>query len=293
MSGDQAISADEIRAGLERILASRGFANAGRLSRLLRHSVEKTLAGEIDQLKEYSVGMEVFDRGETYDPRVDSIVRVEAGRLRSRIDEYYNGEGAGDPVRITLPRGAYVAQFDRPSTATVAPAIVAAEAPPTRRSWATLPLAAAVICGVAVMVVWLGGWGSKPESVSVAVLAFQQYSASDEDGAVAAQLTDSVTAELARLGTVSVVSHTSAMQFAGTRTPVREIARTLDAAFVVEASIENEAVGLRVMVRLVNATTDRKAWVEEFHGQPDDLPTLSKTIAAAVSAALLKSPPNP
>jgi TolB-like protein len=140
------------------------------------------------------------------------------------------------------------------------------------------------------MVVWLGGWGSKPESRSVAVLAFQQYSASDEDGAVAAQLTDSVTAELARLGTVGVVSHTSAMQFAGTRTPVREIARALDAAFVVEASIENDITGIRMMVRLVNATTDRKVWVEEFHGRPDDLPTLSKTIAAAVSAAMLKAP---
>jgi TolB-like protein len=140
------------------------------------------------------------------------------------------------------------------------------------------------------MVVWLGGWRTTPDNRSVAVLAFQQYSASDEDGAVAAQLTDSVTAELARLGTISVVSHTSAMQFAGTRTPLREIARTLDAAFVVEGSIENETLGIRVMVRLVNATTDRKTWVEEFHGRPDDLPALSKTIAAGISAAALKAP---
>jgi TolB-like protein len=80
------------------------------------------------------------------------------------------------------------------------------------------------------------------------------------------------------------------MQFAGTRTPVREIARTLDAAFVVEASIENDTAGIRAMVRLVNATTDRKTWVEEFHGRPDDLPTLSKNIAAAVSAAVLMAP---
>jgi hypothetical protein len=213
VSEDQAISADEVRAQLERIVASRGFANAGRLSRLLRHSVEKTLAGEIDQLKEYSVGMEVFDRGETYDPRADSIVRVEAGRLRSRIDEYYNGEGAADPVRITLPRGAYVAQFGRPAAAALPTAVLptTAVAPMpglrARRGWATWPLTAAVICGTAVMVVWLGGWGSKPDNRSVAVLAFQQYSASDEDGAVAAQLTDSVTAELARLGTVGRLSY--------------------------------------------------------------------------------------
>ncbi len=82
------------------------------MSRLLRYVVEKTLAGEADQLKEYAVGVEVFDRDDKYDPRLDSIVRVEAGRLRSRLDEYYNGEGAASPIRINLPRGGYVAQFE-------------------------------------------------------------------------------------------------------------------------------------------------------------------------------------
>jgi hypothetical protein len=104
----------DIRAELERILASKGFATAGRLSRLLRYVVDRTIAGGADQLKEYSVGMEVFDRDANYDPRLDSIVRVEAGRLRSRLDEYYNGEGAGSSIRISLPRGGYVAQFDKP-----------------------------------------------------------------------------------------------------------------------------------------------------------------------------------
>ena len=73
----------DVRAELDRILASKGFATAGRLSKLLRYVVDKTLAGETDQLKEYSVGIEVFERDEKYDPRLDSIVRVEAGRLRT------------------------------------------------------------------------------------------------------------------------------------------------------------------------------------------------------------------
>ena len=116
------IPAADIKAELDRILASKGFATAGRLSRLLRYVVEKTLAGEADQLKEYAVGVEVFDRDDKYDPRLDSIVRVEAGRLRSRLDEYYNGEGAASPIRISLPRGGYVAQFE-PREATPAPAV--------------------------------------------------------------------------------------------------------------------------------------------------------------------------
>lgn len=281
-----------IKAQLERILASKGFVSAGRLSRLLRHVVERTLAGQADQLKEYAVGMEVFDRDDTYDPRVDSIVRVEAGRLRSRLDEYYNGEGAADPVRIALPRGAYVAQFeDRASTppAVAAVEVVEAAAAATaapRATWVAWAVAAGVIGSVFALTAWLGRSPSTQGPPSVAVLAFEQYSASDEDGAVAAQLTDSVTAELARLGTVSVVSHTSAMQFAGERRPLRDIAKALNAGYVVEASIENVEGGISVMARLVNAGTDRKVWVQDYAGRSDDLRTLSRQIAAGVSGAL-------
>jgi len=292
VSDHLAISHEEVRAELERVLASRGFVNAGRLSRLLRHVVEKTLAGEADQLKEYSVGMEVFDRDEKYDPRVDSIVRVEAGRLRSRLEEYYSTDGAADPVRISLPRGAYVVQFAHPAAAPIAPVSTAAAAPASpRHNWTTWAMTAGLIGITLVLVAWLGGSPSSQEQPSVAVLAFAQYSAGDEDGAVATQLTDSVTAELARLGTVSVVSHTSAMQFAGERKSVREIARTLGATFIVEGSIENDAEGIRVMTRLVNGTTDRKVWVEEFAGRPSDLRGLSRNIAAGVAEALLKGPP--
>ena len=99
------IPGPDVRAELDRILASKGFANAGRLSKLLRYVVEKTLAGETDQLKEYAVGIEVFERDEKYDPRLDSIVRVEAGRLRSRLDEYYNADGSSSPIRIALASG--------------------------------------------------------------------------------------------------------------------------------------------------------------------------------------------
>ena len=95
----------DVRAELDRILASKGFATAGRLSKLLRYVVEKTLAGETDQLKEYAVGIEVFERDEKYDPRLDSIVRVEAGRLRTRLDEYYNGDGSSSPIRISAAAG--------------------------------------------------------------------------------------------------------------------------------------------------------------------------------------------
>jgi len=290
MNDHQPISNEQVYAELERVLASRGFVSAGRLSRLLRHVVEKTLAGETDQLKEYSVGMEVFDRDDKYDPRIDSIVRVEAGRLRSRLEEYYGADGAADPVRISLPRGAYVALFEPHQ----APPPVPVQEPDTiaspRRVWAAWALSAGVVALVVAAVTWMSRPPPADGPPSVAVLAFEQYSSSEDDGAIAGQLTASVTAELARLGTVSVVSHTSAMQFAGERKPLREIASALNAAFVVEASIENVSGGIRVMARVVNAATDRKMWVEDYAGRPDELAALSRQIAAGVSAAVLKAP---
>jgi TolB-like protein len=284
------IPAADITAELERILASKGFATAGRLSRLLRYVVEKTSAGEADQLKEYAVGVEVFDRDDQYDPRLDSIVRVEAGRLRSRLDEYYNGDGAGSPIRISLPRGGYVAHIERrtePVPPQVVPAVVAAE---KRRAWAAWPLTAGLICAVAAMVVWLGGWNRTPpkSGPAIAVLAFEPWSSTTEDAALAARMTESVTTELARLGTVGVPSHTSAMQFAGVRTPLREIAAALNANFILEASLEREPDGVLVTTRIVSAETDRKIWVADYRGATGDVRGISQRIAFDVSAELLR-----
>jgi TolB-like protein len=280
----------DITAELDRVLASKGFAAAGRLSRLLRHIVEKTVAGEADQLKEYAVGVEVFDRDDKYDPRLDSIVRVEAGRLRSRLDEYYNGDGAASPIRISLPRGGYVAQFEQraeaPGPATV-PAPAVAE---RRRTWVAWPLTAGLICAVAAMVVWLGGWNRTPpkSGPAIAVLAFEPWSSTAEDAALAARITESVTTELARLGTVGVPSHTSAMQFAGRQKPLREIAAALHADFILEASVEREPNGVLVTTRIVNVETDRKIWVADYRGAADDVRGISQRIAFDVSAELLR-----
>lgn len=98
------ISAEAVRSELETILSSPGFARSERLSRFLRFAVEKTLQGEGDRLKEYLLGVEVFDKGESYDPRIDPIVRVEAARLRSKLKDYYLTDGRSDTVLIDLIR---------------------------------------------------------------------------------------------------------------------------------------------------------------------------------------------
>lgn len=104
---DMPIAREDVVRELERILASRAFQGAGRSGALLRFLLERTLVGQAEQLKEYTVGAEALGRGESFDPRTDAIVRVEISRLRSRLSHFYANEGAANPVRISIPKGSY------------------------------------------------------------------------------------------------------------------------------------------------------------------------------------------
>src|SRR5215471_11182119 len=119
---DAQIPADVVRAALDRVLASRCFANAPALRRLLGYIVDHTLSGKGDALKEYTIGVDVFDRGASFDPKTDTIVRVQARRLRTKLAEYYLTEGADDAVVIEVAKGGYVPRFQlhRPAGSRVA-----------------------------------------------------------------------------------------------------------------------------------------------------------------------------
>jgi Tol biopolymer transport system component len=112
---------DAVHRQLEKIIASARFASAHKLTHFLRVIVDESLAGRGDQIKEYTIGVEVYSRRPGYDPRLDSTVRVEAVKLRKRLSEYYAGEGQNDSVIITIPKGRYAPVFesrmpDRPSS---------------------------------------------------------------------------------------------------------------------------------------------------------------------------------
>lgn len=281
----------DVRAELDRILATRGFASAGRLTKLLRYVIDKSLAGQSDQLKEYSVGVEVFDRDANYDPRLDSIVRVEAGRLRTRLDEYYNGEGAASPIRISLPRGGYTAVFEHRNEPPPPMESASAVTVTKPRSSATIPLAAGLILIVAAMVWFLAGRNRHAPAdtrPTAAILPFEANMIGGDNSNYSALMTEAVTSELARLGTISVASYTSAMQFEGQRRPMSEIAAALKSAYVVEASIDDEASEILVVARIVNTETDRKTWVADYRGARDDIRGLAQRIAFDISAAIVK-----
>jgi TolB-like protein/Tfp pilus assembly protein PilF len=113
---------------LEKVLKSPLFTRSSRLSRFLRFVVEKTLQEETHTLKEYALAVEVFDKEESYEPGVDPLVRVEAGRLRNKLREYYENEGREALVRIDLPKGSYVPTFQWRQTITPITSVAVASA---------------------------------------------------------------------------------------------------------------------------------------------------------------------
>lgn len=110
-SAASAASDEKVREQLERILRSKTFDTVERLKRFLRFIVVETVEGRGDQLKEFVVGIQVFSKESSFDPRNDPIVRVQARRLRARLDRYYAEEGQNDEIFIELPKGGYASAF--------------------------------------------------------------------------------------------------------------------------------------------------------------------------------------
>jgi tetratricopeptide (TPR) repeat protein len=166
-----------IREHLAAVVSSAPFARSRRLQRFLEYVVERELAGQRDDIQEYAIGLEVFDRGESFDPRSDSIVRVEARRLRQRLADYYAGDGRRERIRIVLPRRGYVPSFEHRRIWPV---------------WAMRTAAIAIAVGIVVIVsygVYRAPWRTSPSAVAPpgareafekGMTAFEQWTA---DGA--------------------------------------------------------------------------------------------------------------
>ena len=165
------IAPEAIEAELHKILASTEFAHSERHRRFLRFTVERALQGHADQLKEYVLGVEVFDRGTAFDPRTDSIVRTEATRLRSKLNEYYQTQGRNDRVIIEFRKGSYRPIFLEPER-DLSPdslpngqkdlPITPEERKRARKFKVWLPLASVVLSGLLVELWW---WESSEKPV--------------------------------------------------------------------------------------------------------------------------------
>ncbi|HYO80363.1 MAG TPA: hypothetical protein VES20_03110 [Bryobacteraceae bacterium] len=221
------------------------------MSRFLRFIVEREIAGRGSELKEYTIGLEVFDRPKDYDPRVDPIVRVEARRLRSKLQTWY--ECSNSPIRIELPKGSYVPKFV-PGTSG-APA-VATHSP-----------------------------HGKEQAFSVAVLPFANPSGNADAQYLSDGLTQQIIQRLTRVPGLRVLGWTTASQMRE-RQDVTNIARELNATHVLTGSVRQSGSRLRTFAQLVEPATAAFLWSDSWDRPMGDLFQVEEDIAAAIVSSL-------
>jgi len=256
-SADQgsAISADEVQAELERILAHGVFAAAEKMKRFLRFVVQETLAGRGDRLNEALVGMEVYSGDEAFDPRLDSIVRVEAGRLRAKLREFYESQGGGGQLRIEIPKGSY-----KPIFKTLRGTGRGKPGPTTAKT--------------------------APRAKTVAVLPFADMSPRKDQEYFGDGLAEELMFALSRLPSLRVVSQTSVFAFRGKGMDIKEIGRQLDVERIIEGSVRKAEEQLRIAVRLTEVGTGFQIWSDVFERLLRDVFEVQQQISKAVAKAL-------
>src|SRR5262245_3827332 len=314
---ESALSPARVREQLQKLITSRTFSQSKRLVRFLSFIVERTLLERGDQLNEYWIGLEVYERHSSFDPQIDTIVRTEARRLRKKLQQYYETEGAHDPILVDVPKGAYVPVFRKRDRAVLdkqvgqlishcriveklgegamgAEITHPVQAPPTRlfsrnRMW-VLGGAAASLAILAVSLFWFPGNQSRrnqPVSVSasvprLAVLPFESRTPGEENQALSYAISDSLITRLARLSGLQVTSWTSVRRLTERKATLPEIAKLLKVDYILEGSFLKAGEGFCVTVQCIRTADDSHVWAEEFSATWKDIFAVQKQVSEGV-----------
>ena len=245
-----------VREQLSRVVNSPKFVSSARLCRFLSHIVNRAIDGDLDNLKEFTIAMEVFDRTSDYDPNIDAIVRVEARRLRAKLKAYYeDGPGTADPVLIALRPGSYVPIFRRLDS---------------RQPSDRLEIGAAI----------------RPGCASVAVLPFVNMSPEPEQDYFCDGITEEIVNSLTRVSGLNVIARTSAFQFKGVSVDIREVGQRLGADLVIEGSVRKSGEHLRITAQLIQTESGHHLWSETFRRELKDVFVIQEEIAQSVADLL-------
>jgi len=287
------ISAAEVAAALDLILASDVFAKVERPSRFLRHVVEASLRGEQNLLKETLLGIEIFGREPSWNPRIDPIVRQEAARLRKRLARYY--ETASPEVRIHLPVGTYVPVFHRVSTqveqGNVLDANDSAEPMPEParrpRPYAWIAVVATLLLVAGLIAAWR--FHSTPAASlpsSIVVLPFTNLSTDPANEYLAAAFTGEITDELGRLNSLRVIARSSARAFKSGSANVRDVGRQLNVSYVLQGSVERSRDEVRISAHLERTSDGMRVWYQTYDRPAKDLSSLQSQLTMAIARTL-------
>jgi TolB-like protein/Tfp pilus assembly protein PilF len=277
---DQQLSSGAIRTELEKILSSRIFVQSPQLCRFLRFVVDQELAGQGAQLKEYLLGVEVFRKEESFDPRLDTVVRTVARRLRNKLTEYYQTDGQSDMVEIALPKGSYRPVFR-----------MRRETPPVSRSPRSLLAAGALLAVTGTAVYLLSRRPTEPipasaRPPSIAVLPLDNLSADPEQEYFSDGMTDALITDLAKIRGLRVVSRTSVLQYKRVKKPLPEIARQLGVDYVVEGTVLRAGDRVRITAQLIAARNERHLWASSYERDRGDALALQGELARSIATEI-------
>ncbi len=286
----------EIRAYLAQLLDTPQFSASSRRGQLLQYLVRQTLAGDGDKITEYAIGLEVFRKPDSFDPRVESVVRTEFSRLRQRLKAWYAEEGRRDLIVIDFPPRSYAAIFefrdpDAISEQAGAPRLVQ-ETAPSRRSVARWIIAAVLLAAVA-MTAGVLLWRRQAQAAamrqpiqSLVVLPFENYSPNHADEYLADGMTDELTNDLAQWRDLRVVARTSAFAFKGKGEDVRQIGQQLNVDAVLEGSFTKEGDQIRVTAHLDRTSDGYGLWSHSYQSQSKDLLAVQAEAANSITSAI-------
>jgi TolB-like protein/Flp pilus assembly protein TadD len=243
-SASTATPASAIEDQLARILRSDAFQQADRLKRFLAFIVREMAGGRGSELKEYVIGVQVFRKEESFDPRTDPIVRVQARRLRAKLVRYYSEEGRADPIVIELPKGGYSPVINRGD-----------EPAAGKRS-----VSAALV-----------------SRNTIAVLPFADHTLDRSLDAFCKGVGDELVHHLAQLPGLRLL----ARRADDGSDDATEAAHTV-AALVIEGSVRRSGDRLRIGVQLIDAESGCYAWSESLDVPADDLLSAAECVATTV-----------
>ena len=252
-----------IREQLRRVLESPSFVHAERLGRFLKYAVDQTLAGGGNRLNQYAIALDVFDRDESFDPSADAIVRVEAGRLRSKLLEYYDEFGSDDRIRVILPKRGYGTRFQIRSTSYLSAGNADAG----------------------------GESADTPESTSraepiIAVLPFINMSPDPEQDYFADGITEDLLTDLSKLPGLAVISRQSTFAYKGAVVTVQQVCEELGANMVLEGSVRKVGDNVRITAQLIEGSTGQHLWAQRYDRDLENIFALQDDVNQKIVDAL-------
>lgn len=292
----KAFSTEDVSAAAERIVESGVLGSKSRIQTLLRFLLEMELEGRGDRLKAFTIATEVFGRGDDFDPRTDSIVRVEVNRLRQALDHYYNTLGAQDPFKIIIPKGSYRPVFEGTAEAQQQP-IADEQRPRTWPSkWMLAAASVVIVIGAALLIKPIWEAPSRPvdshalerthpldrNAITVAVLPFKVLSESTLSQEFSGGLATELRGSLSRNQALSLITN-----IPSTATTVSDDLRTLgesaNVAFFVTGSVQEVSGSLRVIVELVEGKNGQVVWSRRFQQETADLDAFRNDFVSAAT----------